>query len=49
MLGVTWAVCLGVVIWRLPAVDGPWASLSLVFPVYYLLLSLKLTRAERRP
>lgn len=48
LLGVVWAVCLTMVIWRLPAVDGPWAPLSLVFPVYYLLLSLRLTLAERR-
>ena len=27
-------------IWRLPATDGPWAILSLVFPVYYVALSL---------
>ena len=42
-----WAVLLSIVIWRLPATDGPWASLALVFPVYYLVLSLRLTRAER--
>lgn len=49
LLGVVWAVCLTMTVWRLPSVDGPWAGLSLVFPVYYLLLSLKLTVAERRP
>ena len=27
-------------IWRLPAVDGPWTLISLIFPVYYVLLSL---------
>ena len=26
--------------WRLPAVDGPWAMLSLIFPAYYVALSL---------
>jgi hypothetical protein len=34
-------------IWRLPAVDGPWMPLSLVFPAYYLVLSAKLSAAER--
>ena len=29
-----------VMIWRLPATDGPWTALSLVFPVYYTVLSL---------
>lgn len=47
LLGATWAVCLAVVIWRLPRTDGPWLPLSLVFPVYYLALSLRLTMAER--
>lgn len=47
LLGITWAVCFAVVIWRLPSTDGPWLPLSLVFPVYYIALSLRLTRAER--
>ena len=34
-------------IWRLPATDGPWLPLSLVFPVYYLALSLWLTARDR--
>ena len=48
VLGASWAVLLAVVIWRLPATDGPWPVLALVFPVYYVALSLKLTRDERR-
>jgi phosphatidylcholine synthase len=43
-LGATWAVLMLVVIWRLPATDGPWAALSLVFPAYYSALSLWLSR-----
>lgn len=47
LLGAVWGVCLAVMIWRLPAVDGPWMPLSLVFPVYYLVLSARLSAAER--
>jgi phosphatidylcholine synthase len=39
-LGITWAALFAWMIWRLPAVDGPWTRLSLVFPIYYLVLSL---------
>jgi phosphatidylcholine synthase len=39
-LGAIWAVLVLVMIWRLPATDGPWPALSLVFPVYYTVLSL---------
>jgi phosphatidylcholine synthase len=46
-LGVTWALITAVVVWRLPEVDGPWLPLSLVFPVYYVALSLRLTVQER--
>jgi phosphatidylcholine synthase len=42
VLGAIWAVLMVVVVWRLPATDGPWAALSLVFPVYYTILSLYL-------
>ena len=42
VLGVAWAVLMLVVIWRLPATDGPWLNLSLVFPVYYTALSFYL-------
>jgi len=47
-LGAAWAVITAVVLWRLPAVDGPWLLLSLVFPAYYAVLSLWLTWRERR-
>jgi phosphatidylcholine synthase len=39
-LGVVWAAMLSVMIWRLPATDGPWLMLSFGFPVYYFTLSL---------
>jgi phosphatidylcholine synthase len=47
-LGAVWGVCLSVVIWRLPDGGGVWSWLALVFPVYYLALSLRLSAAERR-
>jgi phosphatidylcholine synthase len=40
VLGTMWAIAFTWIIWRLPAVDGPWAMISLVFPVYYVALSL---------
>jgi phosphatidylcholine synthase len=42
VLGCVWAVLIFVIAWRLPATDGPWMILSLVFPVYYFALSLLL-------
>ena len=46
-LGATWAALFAWMIWRLPAVDGPWALVSLIFPVYYVLLSLWLQAGGR--
>ena len=40
VLGTIWAGLFIVMVWRLPATDGPWIMLSLVFPAYYLGLSL---------
>ena len=40
LLGSMWAALFAWMIWRLPAVDGPWTLISLIFPVYYVLLSL---------
>jgi phosphatidylcholine synthase len=48
VLGAIWAVLTALVIWRLPAVDGPWLALSLVFPIYYVALSLWLTWRDRQ-
>ncbi|MEZ5285955.1 MAG: hypothetical protein R2712_14330 [Vicinamibacterales bacterium] len=42
ILGALWAVLVVVVVWRLPATDGPWTLLSLVFVAYYTALSLYL-------
>jgi phosphatidylcholine synthase len=47
-LGAMWGACLLMMIWRLPSTDGPWAMLSLVFPVYYAGLSLWLDLRSRR-
>jgi phosphatidylcholine synthase len=47
VLGAVWAVAVTVAIWRLPATDGPWVPLSLVFPVYYTALSLYLHARDR--
>ena len=47
VLGTIWGVLLVWIIWRLPAVDGPWTMISLVFPVYYFALSLWLHAGGR--
>ena len=49
VLGTTWAVLLAWLIWRLPATGGPWLVLSLVFPAYYLGLSLWLNGGTNVP
>ena len=48
VLGTIWGVCLTAMIWRLPGGGGMWSWLALVFPVYYLALSLRLTLADHR-
>ena len=40
VLGTMWAVLFAWMMWRLPAVDGPWTALSLIFPAYSVVLSL---------
>jgi phosphatidylcholine synthase len=47
VLGTAWAALFGWMIWRLPAVDGPWAMISLAYPAYYLALSLWLHAGAR--
>jgi len=42
LLGATWGALVIVVLWRLPATDGPWTALSFIFPAYYFGLSLYL-------
>jgi phosphatidylcholine synthase len=48
VLGTIWAVLICTLSWRLPATDGPWLMLSLIFPVYYLVLSFWLSAFARR-
>ena len=43
LLGLTWAILMVVMLWQYPAVTRPLLLASLVFPAYYLLLSLWLT------
>jgi phosphatidylcholine synthase len=47
VLGTMWSVLFTWLIWRLPAVDGPWTLLSLIFPAYYVVLSLWLHAGRR--
>lgn len=49
VLGSTWGALFTWMIWRLPATDGPWLALSLVFPVYYIALSLWLNGGTKVP
>jgi len=46
-LGTLWAIVFTWMIWRLPAVDGPWTMISMVFPFYYVGLSLWLQAGGR--
>jgi phosphatidylcholine synthase len=48
ILGATWAALFTWMIFRLPATDGPWTSLSLVFPAWYVGLSLWLHGRDRK-
>jgi phosphatidylcholine synthase len=48
VLGVLWGALLAWIVWRLPATDGPWAGISLIFPGYYLALSCWLDWQSRR-
>ncbi len=46
VLGAMWAATFAWMIWRLPATDGPWVALSLIFPAWYVGLSLWLHGRE---
>lgn len=46
ILGATWAALFTWMIFRLPATDGPWTALSLVFPAWYVGVSLWLHGRE---
>ena len=48
ILGATWAALFAWMIFRLPDTGGPWTMLSLVFPSYYVGLSLWLHGREKR-
>jgi phosphatidylcholine synthase len=47
-LGLAWGAMVAWIAWRLPAIDGPWAGISLVFPIYYFALSMWLDYRSRR-
>jgi phosphatidylcholine synthase len=47
-LGAAWALMFTWMIFRLPDTSGPWTVLSLIFPVWYVALSLWLHGRERR-
>jgi phosphatidylcholine synthase len=47
-LGVLWALLTMWIVWRLPATDGPWAWISMLFPIYYFVLSAYLDVRSRR-
>ena len=48
VLGAIWGLQLTWIVWRLPATDLLFIQLSLLFPVYYLILSFVLDRRSRR-
>jgi phosphatidylcholine synthase len=48
VLGAIWAVLMLVMLWQLPAVSRPVFFASLVFPVYYVVLSFVLETRRRR-
>lgn len=48
VLGVCWGAAVAVSVWMLPAAPRPLVIGSLVFPVYYVGLSLLLQRSRRR-
>jgi hypothetical protein len=47
-LGMLWALLAIWMVWRLPATDGPWAWISMLFPIYYFILSGYLDVRSRR-
>jgi phosphatidylcholine synthase len=47
-LGVLWALLTMWIVWRLPLTDGPWAWISMLFPIYYFVLSAYLDVRSRR-
>ena len=47
-LGGLWGVLTIWLVWRLPDTDGPWTWISMLFPIYYFLLSAYLDVRSRR-
>lgn len=47
ILGAAWALLLTWIVWRLPATASPWHIVSLIFPIYYVALSLWLDQRSR--
>jgi phosphatidylcholine synthase len=47
VLGTAWGILVLLVVWRLPATDGPWFALSHVSPSYYYALSFWLHGRDR--
>jgi phosphatidylcholine synthase len=47
VLGAAWGILVLMVVWRLPATDGPWFALSHVSPIYYYALSFWLHGRDR--
>lgn len=48
LIGSAWGAITSWMLWRLPATDGPWLWLSLIFPAYYAGLSFWLDWKTRR-
>jgi phosphatidylcholine synthase len=46
-LGILWALMMVWIVWRLPDKNGLWVWLTLIYPLYYLLLSLWLDHRSR--
>jgi phosphatidylcholine synthase len=46
-LGTMWSILFAWMIWRLPDTDGPWTMLSLIYPAYYIALSVWLQAGRR--
>lgn len=47
VLGLAWTAIVAWILWRLPAREPVWVAVSLVFPLYYVVLSIWLDRRSR--
>ncbi len=48
ILGAAWGTALLLLLWQMPGASRPLLALSLAFPLYYLVLSLRITLARGR-